>query len=474
MNPIDKSDGVNASERFLQRLCEGTLLSLWSYPGVFRDQGRQGGIGDGKEVCDLLVVFENHVIIFSDKACQFPNTGNLGLDWCRWYKRAVLCAAKQLGGAERWIREHPDRLFLDRACTKPFPLMIPRADQIIFHRVVVAHGASGPCQELLGGIGSLMIAPALRDEQHWSDPGSARPFQIGLVDSKLGYIHVFDDSTVEIVLRTVDTVSDFVAYLTRKEAFIASGRLGFAAGEDDLLAYYLSKVDEHGKHDFVVPEDVTDFFLDEGFWQDFVGSEQRARQQAADQVSYFWDALIEAFSTHIIHNTQYWSNVGEADGVDAVVRFLAREDRTRRRLLASKLIEVIDTTPRNFRRIGIVWSQNPDETCFVFLVFPVPDHITYERYRDVRREYLAMCCQIAKARLPSARHIVGIATETVPWERDGSSEDAIYLDAQDWSDEAQADALRFSEEFGILTNPEAYHISIREYPDDEAGYLERQ
>lgn len=58
---VPRADGVTESERYLKTLCDRTFLSLWSYPGVYRDQGRPGK-GDGKEVCDLLVVFENHVI----------------------------------------------------------------------------------------------------------------------------------------------------------------------------------------------------------------------------------------------------------------------------------------------------------------------------------------------------------------------------------------------------------------------------
>src|SRR5437588_10483620 len=82
---IVRSQGITPAELYLQRLCERSFLSLWSYPGVFREQ-KQNGRGDGKELCDLLVVFGNHIIIFSDKSCAFPETGNLRLDWSRWFR----------------------------------------------------------------------------------------------------------------------------------------------------------------------------------------------------------------------------------------------------------------------------------------------------------------------------------------------------------------------------------------------------
>src|SRR2546425_314419 len=116
-----RAKGVTPAERYLQRLCEQSFLALWSYPSVFRDQ-KMSGKGDGKEICDLLVVFGDDVLIFSDKSCAFPDSGNIRLDWSRWFRRAIVGAAKQGWGAERWIREHPTRLFLDRACTRRFPL----------------------------------------------------------------------------------------------------------------------------------------------------------------------------------------------------------------------------------------------------------------------------------------------------------------------------------------------------------------
>ncbi len=92
---LTRQDGVTRAERYLQRLCERSFLRLWSYPGVFRDQGL-GKSKEGKEICDLLVVFDNHVIIFSDKACLFPDTGDIAIDWQRWFRRAVLKAAMQV------------------------------------------------------------------------------------------------------------------------------------------------------------------------------------------------------------------------------------------------------------------------------------------------------------------------------------------------------------------------------------------
>src|SRR5215217_5603092 len=214
-----RPEGVTDSERYLIRLCDRTFLSLWSYPGVYIDKGRVNGKGHGKEVCDLLVIFDNHIIIFSDKNCSFPDTGNPQLDWNRWYRRAIEDSAKkEVRRAERWIRTLPDRLFLDRDCTQPFPLNIPDPETAKVHRVVVAHGVATRCQQELGGNGSLKIIPDIVGATHTACPeDGGQPFAIGQIDPAYGYVHVLDDMSLDIVLAELDTVSDFVAYLSQKE-----------------------------------------------------------------------------------------------------------------------------------------------------------------------------------------------------------------------------------------------------------------
>jgi len=217
---IVKQIGVTHAERVLGRLCERSFLSLWSYPGIYRDQ-RSGTTGHGKEVCDLLVVFGNDILIFSDKDCAFPNTGNLDQDWSRWFRRAVASGAQQLWGAERWIRTHPDRLFLDRACIERLPVTFD-ASTVRFHRIVVAHDVARRCAELLGGSGSLMLCSLLRGKAHYEGPspfpdlhssdgawaknlrkaagwkGTLLPFTIGDVDPQRGFVHVFDDTSLPV------------------------------------------------------------------------------------------------------------------------------------------------------------------------------------------------------------------------------------------------------------------------------------
>ena len=99
---------VTASEAYLTSLARKSFLSLWSYPNP--GFGNPGSSKKGKELCDLLVLFDNTLILFSDKKCDFPNTGDANLDWKRWYRRAVFASAKQLNGAKRILLRSPERI----------------------------------------------------------------------------------------------------------------------------------------------------------------------------------------------------------------------------------------------------------------------------------------------------------------------------------------------------------------------------
>lgn len=54
-----------------------------------------------------------------------------------------------------------------------------------------------------------------------------------------GFIHVFDDPTLQVPLRELDTISDFVEYVAAREELLTSGLSGILIGsEKGLLAAY--------------------------------------------------------------------------------------------------------------------------------------------------------------------------------------------------------------------------------------------
>jgi len=470
---VRKSSGTNKSERYLAQLTERTFLSLWSYPGIYHNQQWSGG--NGGEVCDLLVVFEDHVLIFSDKNIEYKRHADPKVAWRRWYKKAVKKSADQIYSAERWIREHPDRLFLDPACIQPFPVPLPKPDRMQIHRIVVAHGVSEACRRALGGTGSLMIDPNLIGDDHFlrgedhvvlmdglTLPSPARPFAVGQVDPKRGFIHVLDDTTLNVLLCTLDTIKDFVEYLKRKERLIIAGKLGFAAGEEDLLAYYLQRVGPDGWNDFVLPEGIDAIFIDQGLWLAHQRHPQRLAQQNADEISYLWDGLIERFNRNILNDTQYKTTGRGVAHSERMVRFLAREPRTRRRFLTSLFLDLYNTAGTQPWKVRVLEPSGLGDPYYVFLVMRHLNGLPYEKYRQKRILYLEAYVRVLKVICPDAKDIVGIATGHPGNE---NSEDLLYLDARDWTAEAQSEAEKLQRDTGFLTEVKRFEGKVKTFPD---------
>ncbi|UAJ12435.1 hypothetical protein [Polymorphobacter megasporae] len=240
---FQKSGGLTESEAILARLCERSFLRLWTYPNLYR--------APSKELTDLMVVFRNDVLLFSDKSCVYPDTGDAMLDWRRWFSRAIGTSAHQVRQAERWLLTYPDQVFLDAKAQDRLPIALPVPADMRVHRICVATGAAERCRRETGqpmlGI-DLTIADA------------AVPLRIGTVSKARGFLHVFDADALALVLAELDTISDVVAYLVAKEALAAKGLFKRARSEADLLAYYL-----HNNR--TLPAEAEPFVLEPDLWR---------------------------------------------------------------------------------------------------------------------------------------------------------------------------------------------------------------
>ncbi len=168
------SQPINRSEEFVYQICRRSFLSVWNYANP---RGKKN-----KELCDILVVCDPDIIIFSVKEIGLTDSGDVSIDWKRWLRRAVKSSAKQIYRAERWIKSASHIVRNDGS----EGLAIPDAPQRKIHRVAVA----------LGGDGKV-------------------PIQFG--DFGKGFVHVFDGMSFQIIMREVDTIADFIEYLSAKE-----------------------------------------------------------------------------------------------------------------------------------------------------------------------------------------------------------------------------------------------------------------
>jgi len=452
-----RSEGTTASERLLHRLCSGTFLTLWSYSNLFRDQGQRGKGTDGKELCDLLVVCGDDVIILSDKACAYPTNTSPKVAWSRWYRRAIEKSTAQVLGAERWIRTYPNRVYLDKGCTVALP--IPLSESPRFHRIVVATGARDACQQVHGEPGSLALQPRLVGAHHLAD--DATPFEVGFPDEARRPVHVLDDVTAPALLRQLDTIQDFIRYLREKKALLDRGGLVYAQNELSLLAAYLSSVGPDEHHAF--PQDAL-LLASGGLWNELQSLPNVRRKALADHESYLWDRLIEYFSSLLRREQLVGPDANDVVNTEQLLRRMALTHRVERRHLARAIIEIREGASSHRKDFAVrtiaIDRRSPSDVFFVMALQNQEED--YEKYRRNRRTLLEAYAWVTKRRFPSSKHVIGVAFE--PQGSDGGSEDAFLFAPLTWTEEDNERALLMTRRLGLPEIPDSHPIQDWEFP----------
>lgn len=396
---------VNPTEEFVLRLCQRSFLSLWSYANP---QGKDAG----KELCDILVVCEPDIIIVSVKAIGLTNTGNLSTDWMRWRNRAIDASVRQVYGAERWIKTAQLVTRKDGTPGLPFPKEATRR----VHRVAVALGSQGKV-----------------------------PIEFG--DFGKGFVHVFDETSLTLIMNELDTVSDFVSYLMDKETLYKSGvRTEFYGAEEDLLAFYLHK----GRS---FPMDVGTILVTDGMWEEFISKDEYKARKLADKDSYIWDRLVDTISRDVLQgNLEFGPSLNEAE---MALRIMAHEDRFSRRIMGRAFKEFIDLSRQNRVRSRMLVS--PSGIVYVCLAVP---HGQDRRFRVAE---LGNRCFVARGLNRDHTTVVGLATEQYEPGK-GFSFDVIYLHKPQWTAADQKHMEGMQAELGYFVQPAQTSSHEDEYP----------
>lgn len=433
---LREATGTTESEGALLKLVRGSMLSLWSIPGPYTDEGRTRN-GGGKELCDLLVIFGDDVLIFSDKKCAFPHGGDAKTAWARWYRRAIGKSASQLVGAATALRRRSTQLFSDAACTLPLPVTLPSRDRMRVHLIAVAHGSVGAAErywEAYGGApgssGSLMLNTELVGSHHMHEP-----FQVGWPLGKDQFIHVLDSLTLNLLLKELDTAADFTDYLAKKESLMRDSGCEFLIhGEEDLLSGYLSIAERGRDHRFPQFEPGTHVVMREGSWVNYKASPLYRVRAEANAESYLWDDLIEYQASHVIHGSaEDTFNPGcpqaDARNSERLLRVMASENRLGRRTLGETLRQGRGLASQRKRWLRTIVS--PEQLrlyCFVFLPY-FPEQQTREDYQNYRQYLLRLYIEGALLRFAEAKTIIGIAP--APYDSELVSVDFMLGEAQE-------------------------------------------
>lgn len=396
---------MTKSEILVNKLCEKVFLSLWTIASPI---GKEAG----KELCDALVVFDNKIIIISVKDIKYKETEKIiEIGWDRWNKTAIEKSIKQLKGAKRFLDDSNTVRSQDGKVT----IQLPEKNSRIYFFLTIS-------------LGSQREVPVVLPENE--------------------VIHFLDEYNLDILFSELDTISDFVEYLQKKENFLKKNKK-IIGSEEDILAFYL-----HQNRTF--PENGDLLVFGDDLWKEVSNKKEYKIKKELDKISIFWDSLIEEFinlrDPSIIKIPGYFDPTDE--NIEFGLRILAKENRFSRRVLSQVFFDFYEH-PKIVSRI----VESINGIIYVFLKVP----ISVER-RD-RIAELSLRCYIAKSKNLDKNIFIGLATEddiSV-----GHSSDLVYLDFTQWSEEDSRKAERMSREFKIFSTPKNSRFETDEYPIKE-------
>ena len=431
---INKQSGITHSEKLLSKLCERTFLKLWSWPNPRKH--------DGKEICDVIAIFENHVFIFFDResnSMQNPNK-DIEITWERWKKEVIIKQVQTARGATRYVRDRKP-IFLDGKCQQRLP--IPMPNQPIIHRIIVAHGAKEACEAHSKDniFGSLAISYGR------SSMPFPTPFFVEL-DRDLP-IHVLDTVNLEIVLNELDTFHDFAAYMCEKEEAIRKYDLTYC-GEEDLLGHYFMNLDSTRKKYRIGVDDplLSGVMVPEGEWKTFVEKGYRDRRTKENAPSYLWDEILQRSYEFALEGRSMGAS---PFGANNALYEMSREPRMSRRSLSKNILESIHAFPETDSGIiyKTIYMQSHDlSKMYVFLQMKCHDK-PFEECRVARRNLLEIACGVVRNKFGHLKTVVGIAIDA-PKYSEHNAEDFVLLKCETWSKEERTHYDNLNKHFGLF------------------------
>jgi hypothetical protein len=283
--------GKNA-EQVLSDLAHQTFLADWCFLNP--------RLPNRKELCDLLVVFDDIAIIWQVKDLKLDNNGNIN-------SRKVHKNLRQLSGARRQMFE----------IKTPIELYNPRRKREVFDP---------------SSINEVHLISALMGEERDA---------MNMVETINNQsVHVFTKAFLPVLLEELDTIRDFSQYLAAREAVVSENRVGeITGGEQDLLAYYLMHDRSFGSTGKVIN-------ISQGLWVQFRNSSAYQRKKEADTMSYYWDAIINR-----VHECR--DNPPFPESTELVARIMAWPNRLYRRMLGGSFADahvLADSIPPTMKK----------------------------------------------------------------------------------------------------------------------------
>jgi len=330
---MDSEQKGKEGEQFVYELATDSFLSYWCFPNP-KDE-----LGDKKELCDLLIHFQDTLILCCVKNYEFKGA------YQKYFRKVIEKDVRQLYGAERKITQSNYDIQIRNKDGRSH--VIERNKIRVIYRLMIHLG----------------------DKVHF--------YPFNRITPSEAFVNIFDKSSFRNIIRFLDTIKDLENYLMAREAAFKDKKVLILPSEEeefdvetskqfmeyamenpldktqilisgtesDLLANYIKNGRTFSKHIYSDEYNGMLFQID-GTWTDFLAKEDVKNKFQADKVSYFIDEFVKR---EVLRN--------EAPESIRLAKELLSFDRFSRRIISKHFFEFVETynSQRGFfiaRRFG--------------------------------------------------------------------------------------------------------------------------
>jgi hypothetical protein len=433
---MDSTQKGITGEEFVNEIAYRSFLDYWCYPSP------EDEYGDKKEICDLLILFGDSLIIISVKNYEFKDF------YSRYFRRTIDKAVKQIYGAERKLLNKERDIFIKHP--KREIERFPKEKVANIHRVIINLGE---------GVRFY-------------------PFNKATMDDK--FITLLDKEAFQTIVRELDTIPDFIEYLRKREELFADKTVTILPGDEDdfpvdtakqffeyaeqnfnpnekqsilvsgtehdILASYL--MNKRSFPEYIQSKEYNVMFVQlDGNWTDYNQRNQVKAKRDLDKNSYFLDELVkrEVLTNH---------NDSSVELATAILSF----NRFNRRVISNNFLQFYDVYKdakgnflarryADFDGVGIVFAfypmEMPQEMVNTLLGIALDSFCVYSNYKSKTMILIATTNEFKQFKMRLMKNIVPFPKE---------QEEQIRKDV---------------ELLGWFKNHQEFNVTEKEYPDEE-------
>ncbi|MCP4161247.1 MAG: hypothetical protein GY760_14325 [Deltaproteobacteria bacterium] len=411
-----------------------SFIEHWCYPSPKDEKG------DKKEICDLLILFGDKLVIVSVKNYEFKDF------YSRYFRRTIEKAVKQIYGAERKLLGNKKDIFIKHP--KRDIEKFPKAKIKEIHRVIVNLGE---------GVKFYPFNKETKNEK---------------------FITLLDKEAFQTIVHELDTIPDLLEYLRKREELFFNKKVTIMPGEEDdfppetarqffeyaqkqfnpadnqsilisgtehdLLAHYLKNERTFPEH--IHSDKYNGMFIQlDGTWEEFTKLKQVQKKKELDKNSYFLDELVKR---EVLNNAN-GNSIELATAIMSLNRF-------NRRVISDNFLQFYDSYKdskgnylarryADFDGTGIVFAyypqEMPEEMVNTLLPIVLDSFCVYSNYKSNSMILIATTNEFKQFKM------------------------GLMMDISPFTEEEELKIKKNVELLGWFSNHKEVKVTNTEYPD---------